>query len=161
VINPTFHFQMPGDMGVFQTVSAMRSLVNKSFWHPWIRERAALLVGTCRRDRECENQVLSAWIHNVVQYLRDPADLEALHDPITFYEARIRRGQQVWGDCDDMSLYLASLLKSIGHTPKFRIIGRGNEFTHVHILCEGVSLDPSMEMGNLPRNPSKAVQVEI
>jgi hypothetical protein len=159
--NPTLHFQLPGDMGVFQSVAQMRSLVNKSFWHPWIRERAALLITRCNRDKKCEEQTLSGWVHNIIQYVGDPAGLEALHDPISFYEARIRQDKTVWGDCDDMSIYLAALLKSIGHSPKFRVIGRGKDFTHVHILCHDNKLDPSMELGNLPRNPSRAIQIII
>jgi hypothetical protein len=160
--NPTLYGQLPGDAGIYQTVTIMRDMVNRSFLHPYIRERAANVVRGCQRRPSCEDYALSAFVKSKVQYLRDPIEVEALHEPVSFYEARLRQGKQVFGDCDDMSIYLASLLKSIGHQPFFRILARtGNEFHHVHVLCHGNSLDPTMELGKYPFEASRAIQVKI
>jgi len=154
--------QLPGEAGIFQTARMMKELVNKNYLHPWIRERAAELVRGCHRNLRCEEDSLTNYVRNTIQYLRDPVDVEALHDPVTFYERRIRTDQNVFGDCDDMSIYLATLLKAIGHSPKFRIMARtGNEFHHVHVICHNNLLDSTMSLGNYPTQYSRAVQVTI
>jgi hypothetical protein len=160
-MNPSLHFQLSGDAGTYQALTAMRTLVNKTFFHPWIRERAAEITRSCNRDRTCEEQALNGWVNRVVQYVRDPANIEALHDPVTFYEARIRKKLPVFGDCDDMTIYLAALLKSIGHQPTFRVLGQGPYFSHVHVRCHGQNLDPSLKIGKEPRHALRAIQVKI
>ncbi len=161
-MNPTVYSQLPGDSGVYQTVYMMRDLVNKSYLHPWIRERAAAILRNCNRSPACEDFGLSNWVREKIQYVRDPAEVEALHDPITFFEKRLRSGQLVFGDCDDMSIYLASLLKAVGHSPLFRILARvGNSFHHVHVICHKHILDPTMEIGRLPRQAMRAVQIKV
>jgi hypothetical protein len=105
---------------------------------------------------------LLGWVKNKVQYLRDPTGVEALHDPISFYEKRLRRNLRVFGDCDDLSLYLATLLKSVGHAPLFRVLSRtGNTFHHVHVVCHSHLLDPTMELGRLPRQATRSVQIRV
>ena len=161
-MNPIVYPQVPGDGGVFQTVQKMKGLVNQSFLHPYIRERAASIVQNCERNRTCEEQGLIGYVRTRVQYLRDPSGVEALHDPVTFYENRLRAAALVFGDCDDLSTYLATLLKSIGHPPLFRILSRtGNSFHHVHVVCHGNFLDPTMELGKFPREATRAIQIKI
>ena len=162
-MNPTLYSQLPGDAGVFQTVYMMKELVNRNFLHPHIRERAAQIVRHCNRHFECEDRSLSSYVNRAVQYVRDPAGVEALHDPVTFFEQRLRSGKRPFGDCDDMSIYLATLLKSVGHNPKFRVLSRfkNGSFHHVLVFCHGKNLDPSMTFGRQPRNPSRAVQISI
>jgi hypothetical protein len=161
-MNPTIYSQVPGDGGVFQTVQIMKGLVNKNFLNLLIRERAASIVQNCNRKIDCEHYGLLGYVRSAIQYVRDPTGVEALHDPVTFYEARLRNLQSVFGDCDDMSTYLATLLKSIGHPPFFRILSRtGNSFHHVHVICHGKLLDPTLELGNFPRQATRAVQIKI
>jgi len=161
-MNPTIYNQLPGEPGIFQTINMMRELVNKNFLHPYIRERAATIVRECYRKKSCEDTRLLAWVNSTVQYLRDPLGVEALHNPVSFTEAKIRRGEKPFGDCDDMSIYLATLLKSIGHDPMFRILSRtGNSYHHVHVWCDGNLLDPTLMLGRLPREAAKAVLIRI
>jgi hypothetical protein len=98
-----------------------------------------------------------------MQYVRDPSGVEALHDPITFVEARLRQGLRPYGDCDDMAIYLATLLKSVGHRPRFRILSRHDDgaFHHILVYCHDKNLDATMSLGREPENPTRAVQVEI
>ncbi len=162
-MNPTVYSQLPGDAGVFQTVQMMRGLVNANFLHPWIRERAALVTQNCDRDPLCEDRMLLAHVINAIQYVRDPSGVEALSDPVRFVEERLRNRYKPFGDCDDMSIYLATLLKSIGHKPRFRVVSRldSKSFHHILVFCHGKNLDPTMEYGQEPRNPTRAVQIEV
>lgn len=161
-MKPTVYSQLPGDSGTYQTVYMMKELANKSFLHPWIRERAASILQNCNRSVQCEEYGLLGWLKSAVQYIRDPSGVEALHDPITFFEQRLRNGQRVFGDCDDMALYLATLLKAVGHEPFFRVLSRtGNSFHHVHVVCHKHLLDPTMELGTFPRQATRAVQIKV
>lgn len=162
-MNPSLYTQASGEAGILQTVSMMKDMVNKSFLHPWIRERAARLIANCNRNQDCEDKVLWGYVIKAIQYVRDPAGVEALHDPITFIEQRLRNRQVPFGDCDDMSLYLATLLKSVGHHPKFRVLSRAQDgtFSHVLVFCHNKNLDPTMEYGREPRNPTRAMQIMI
>lgn len=153
----------PGEAGIHQTIYMMRDLANRGQVHPWIRERAANLVKSCNRAKLCEAVALTNWVKAKVSYLRDPMDIEALHDPVTFYEKGIRSGHHVYGDCDDMSTYLAALLKSIGHQPYFRVLARsGSQLHHVHIFSDGMHLDPTMmESVTEPLQASRAILFKV
>lgn len=145
---PTFHQQLGGDAGIVQTLGHMRNLVNGAFTHPWIRQRATSLVAHCKRNRQCEERTLQGWVNGSMQFVRDPFGVEALHDPVTYVEANLRRGYKPAGDCDDLSIYLASLLKSIGHQPYFKVISKlGSDFHHVLVYCDGQNLDPTLSSG--------------
>lgn len=158
----TVYPSWPGDSGTLQTVYMMRELVNKSYLHPHIRERAASMVSNCRRAIGCEHGALLSWVHNAVQYVRDPIDVETLTEPVSFMEGRLRAGVKPFGDCDDMSTYLAALLKSIGHAPLFRVLSRsGNGFHHVHVVCHGTFLDPTLLLGQYPTQAVRAIQIKI
>ena len=76
-----------------------------------------------------------------MRYVKDPAGIELLHDPRLIARA-IAGHKLVYGDCDDMSMYLAALLKSVGLRPLFRAVGyNGRPFQHVYVRCEGVTLE--------------------
>jgi hypothetical protein len=144
--NPQLYYQLGGEAGTIQTVGMMRTLVNRAVIHPWIRQRAIRLVTWCKRNIVCEERTLTGYTNRAISFIRDPAGTEALHDPVTFYEARIRQGIKPAGDCDDMAMYLATLLKSIGHRPMFRLIDRlgTGGFHHVMVHCHGVDYDPTL-----------------
>jgi hypothetical protein len=162
-MNPLVYSQWPGDSGVYQTVYMMKELVNKNFLHPWIRDRAASLIQICNRNLDCEDRVLLAHTIRAMQYVRDPAGVEALHDPVKFTEARLRNNQRPYGDCDDMSIYLATLLKAVGHRPRFRVLSRHDDgaFHHILVYCHDKNLDATMRLGREPENPTRAIQIEI
>lgn len=154
-------FQWPGEMGVFQTVWQMKALANASFVNPWIRERAALSIEGCGKNPKCHHATLQNFVTSIVNYVKDPKHVEALHHPVSFYEYRIRKGEKVWGDCDDMATYLATLLKSIGHSPAFGVVGQQNAFHHVFVICESEWLDPTMGLGRYPENPGRSIRVPV
>lgn len=146
-MNPISLPQFGGDAGTMQTLTLMRQMVESSYLHPWIRERAAVLASPCARDRYCEHQTLTDFVRSNVSYISDPLTTEVLADPVTFFEGRLRTGRPAFGDCAQMVSYLCSLLKSIGHNPKFKVIGDRSDLSHVFVLCEDQELDPTMSSG--------------
>ena len=142
---PKIYPQLDGDEGIYQTVYMMRDLVNGAFLHPWIRERATTLVQGCHRNLLCEARTLLGWTMRSMQFVRDPTGVEALHDPVSYVEDSLRNGFRPSGDCDDLSMYLAALLKAVGHQPYFHIIDRfGSGYHHVFVWSDGIDLDPTL-----------------
>lgn len=155
--------QLGGEAGIIQTIGMMKDLANRAALHPWIRERAISLTSYCKRSRICEERTLTGWTNGAITFIRDPYGTEALHDPASFYEYHLRMGKKPAGDCDDMSTYLAALLKSIGHNCYFRIIdrtGAGNGYHHVTVYCDGNDYDPTMSY-SIDEKPKRELFFEV
>ena len=158
---PTLHAQWPGEAGTWQTVAMMRDLARKAALHPWIRDRAVQVTAHCGRDAKCQCAALYGFVKNAMPYVKDPAGTEALHDPVTWVERRLRSGQSVYGDCDDASLYLAALLKAIGHRPHFRVMGQRDRLHHIAVVCHEMTLDTTVAPGRYLVQPQRALRVPI
>lgn len=136
--------QSGGDAGIRQTLNHMARLVNASFLDPLIRDQAVSATSGCGRgDKACLCHALNTWVSRSVRYVSDPRGVELLHDPRLM--ARGIQGRKlVYGDCDDMSMYLAALLKSVGLDPAFHAAGyNGRPYQHVYVVCHGLKLDPT------------------
>lgn len=103
-----------------------------------------IVAGTPEKQWTAEIQKIFGWVKNHVRYLRDPEGTEYVQTP-TRHIANIERDGVSFGDCDDMSLLLATLLRSAGYKTKFVIISSpgNNRGTFNHIFTE-VS-DPSIQ----------------
>lgn len=147
--------QPHGEAGIRFTIATMRQLVNNSYMAPLIRDQAAMVIRGCERgDFKCMCSALLAWVQLKMTYIPDPAEVEALHAPLLIARAvqwnmdNPRRKKLVYGDCDDFSVYLASLLKAVGLRPRFKAVGyRGKFYQHIHVACGSFRLDAT-------RNPN-------
>lgn len=146
--------QASGVAGVRQTLSKIASLANGAILDPAIRDQAALAISGCPKgDSRCHCAALLVWVNRRVQYVADPRGVELLHDPRLMARA-IAGNRQVYGDCDDMSGYLAALLKSVGRSPILRAVGYdGQPLSHVYVCCNGMSLDPTRDAWNVSYRP--------
>ena len=146
---PVVYPQLGGSDGVKQTLSVMTRLANAALVNPYIRAQAAQAIAGCGRgDKKCQCYSLLTWVKRKMRYIPDPKGVEALHNPAMIAEA-IHKGRLVYGDCDDMSLYLATLMKAIGLSPSFRAVGyNGNQYQHVYVFCEGMKLDATRDEWN-------------
>lgn len=148
------YHQSPGEAGIFEEIEVMRSLVNESQALLAIRDRAVNVTLGCERDRLCEDEKISAWVRESIQFVDDPPDKETIFHP-RLMEARIKTNEDgknyvpVYGDCDDIATYLAALLKGIGHQPKFRVLTKSSNepLHHVAITCHHPYLDATMPEG--------------
>ncbi len=78
------------------------------------------------RDWKAEAIAVAEWVRDNIRYTRDPEGLERFSRPI-------RTVQLAMGDCDDMSILIAALLGTIGHTLELRVIGvSSNEPEHIY-----------------------------
>lgn len=76
-----------------------------------------------------EMRALFDFVTNQVRYVKDPVGVETLQSPRYTLQTRM-------GDCDDKSILIVSLLRSIGHPAElaFRVIGTNasGRYTHVY-----------------------------
>ena len=128
----------------------MQRLVNRSFTHELIRSQAASTIQHCQpHDKACQAASLLAYVQRVMHFIRDPAGVEALHDPLAIAQV-VQRGGKPFGDCDDFSMYLAALMKSVGLPATFRAVGyQGGNLCHVYVMgpC-GMRLDATRNVWN-------------
>ena len=141
--------QSSGEQGVLETLQKMVTLTNRSVLDPVIRDQAALAISGCPRGfKACQAQAILQWAHRKVRYVADPASYELLHDPRLMARC-VAMGKFVYGDCDDLSMYMAAMLKSVGLHPVFRAVGYNNRpFSHVYVVCEGMKLDAARDLWN-------------
>lgn len=98
-------------------------------------------TGLQQKDFLGEAERLLAFVRDDIRYVKDIDGVETLHDPVTL----LRLGA---GDCDDKAILLASLLLSIGHTPRYIAVGFApDEYSHVwvqdYLDDQWVDLEPT------------------
>lgn len=107
----------------------MAELVKYGKRNAAVREKAARLTeGLPQKDRIGEIRALFNYVQKHIRYIRDPRGVEILNYPDQIM-------QQEWGDCDDKSVLLASLLEAIGHPTRFAAVGFNapGEYSHVFV----------------------------
>lgn len=97
--------------------------------NPIIRNKAANLVqGLRQKDYTGEIAALFDFVQNNIRYTKDIRNVETLH-----YAEQVLA--QEYGDCDDKSVLLASLLEAIGHPTRFVAIGF-QQGVYSHVLVD-------------------------
>lgn len=118
-----------GEAGIFETLALMRQMVNTYKTQPAMRQ-AALNVTfmTPAQDDASEVEALFNFVRDHIRYTRDVYGVETLATPDKTLAMRV-------GDCDDMTVLLATLLESIGYPTRFVIEGYqdGAGWEHVYL----------------------------
>lgn len=106
----------------------MAELVKAGKKNPAVRQRATNLTQDLKqKDRLGEIRALFDYVQNAIRYVRDIRNVETLHFPEQIMS-------QEYGDCDDKSVLLASLLESIGHPTRFVAVGfQPDKYSHVFV----------------------------
>jgi len=127
-----------GAKGNYQTVEVMKGVAGRAAGDPLVRQLACAILNTAgvkSMNYLDEARAIGEFVRKNVRYVRDPDNIEQLQDPHMMVE-HIRTGQ-AQGDCDDMALLIASLLKSVGHRPFFRLVrykGNSGSFQHIYVV---------------------------
>lgn len=140
---PIIHSQRGGEAGIQDTLQLMQRMVNASYLSPIIRRQAADAIRHCdSANVACQCASILAFVRRSMRYVKDPVEMEALHDPVAMAH-EVARGGKPFGDCDDFSLYIASLLKAVGIPCSFKAVGfNGGRLSHVYVMGpNGVKLD--------------------
>ena len=127
-----------GVTGNEETVGFMQQIGRARAGDIRVRSAALSIIKSLgSQDYWDEAYAIGAWVQKNVRYVRDPDGIEQLTDPVTLLD-QIQKGNGAQGDCDDMSLLIASLLLSIGHQPLYRCVRFRGEtsgpFEHIYVV---------------------------
>lgn len=111
------------------TLKKMTGLVREFKKNPAIRYKALELTSNLKqKDYAGEIAALFEFVRDDIRYVRDIRNVETIQWPTQTME-------QASGDCDDKVTLLASLLETIGHPTRFRVVGftSADEYQHVYL----------------------------
>jgi|SRR5579872_394272 len=155
---------LDGDPGVAQTIKQMRRLIGQGKQDPKIHELAARILRCARvpaYDWEGEARSIFDWWHRNIRFTRDVDGHETLHAPSDILRLGI-------GDCDDFTVGICSLLKTIGADCRIVTIAThpDGEFSHVYpevILPSGrsIALDAARESAAFGKSPERYTRKRI
>lgn len=155
----TSSYTLPSRCGWSQTrltVSEASRLVSRSSKDPDFIELARDIVvgaGVPERDHYGEIVAVHNWVKNNSRYTNDSADAEVLYGPkrnMAFF----RKHGQIAGDCDDLVMFEATLLRAIGRETRAVTISRAmqdpvNSMQHIYFEAQAngdwISLDPILK----------------
>ena len=152
-----------GLAGTRLTAAHVGRLIREGAGDFYVRQKAIdilLANGVPPKDYIGEIDTLFRWVQRHVRYTKDPFHIEVLHTPRRMLQLRA-------GDCDDMTILLGALVKSVGHPVRIVLTGpnarRPDLFSHIYLeaQCQGdwIPLDATMPfaMGWAPRAPVRLV----
>lgn len=92
------------------------------------------------KDYLSEVLAIRYWVNSHVPYLRDPATVEWLRDPLALIEEIQATGQNgklgiVRADCDEIAMLCASLAMAVGNECDFVPVGFLTGGAPTHVLC--------------------------
>ena len=152
-----------GLAGTRRTAAHVGRLIRDGAGDFYVRQKAIdilLARGVPPKDYLGEIDALFRWVQRHVRYTKDPFQIEVLHSARRMLELRA-------GDCDDMTILLGSLVKSVGHPVRIVLTGpdprRPDLFSHIYLEArhhdQWIPLDATMPyaMGWSPRTPVRQV----
>jgi hypothetical protein len=152
-----------GYAGTKRTVDYIIQLIRDGAKDFCVRQHAIdILIGSRVRPKDYLGEIgtLFEWVKNNVRYTRDIHRVELLHSARRMLELRA-------GDCDDMTILLASMIKSVGHPVRLVLVGfnpmKKKLFSHIYLeaFCKGlwIPLDATMNrpMGWAPPADHKEI----
>lgn len=156
--------QIPrGYAGTRKTVDYIIHLIKNGAKDFCVRQTAiGILIqnGIQPKDYLGEIRTLFEWVQSNIRYTRDIHRVELLHSARRMLDLRA-------GDCDDMTILLSAMIKSIGHPVRIVLVGfnprRQRLFTHIYLeaFFKGwwIPLDPTMKhaMGWSPPATTKRI----
>ena len=115
-----------GDAGVTDTLKLMAQVARQYKINPLLRQTSARIVQGCpAKNERCEVSALQAWVSTNIRYTGDVLDYETIQTP----DYTLQEG---YGDCDDQSVLMATLLMAIGIPAAYCAMGvSGGPFSHV------------------------------
>ena len=161
-MNKLFLTKLPNDAGALPVIiRELNKLAGRYGQSPVVRFAAVSQMNGIGDDaQEQQAERLNTFVKNSVTYLNDPCEGEYVTSPVQLLKGILAHGQ-VFGDCDDHVLLLASLLKSIGREAVIAGVKLDNpdgtqspDYNHVVVLAwvRGAwrVLDPCAKSGDVP-----------
>lgn len=137
-----------GLKGNEKTIEIMSQWAHARKTHPFIRQFVEGILRHSKTDSHHyldESYSIGNFVQKKVRYLKDAYNSEQLKDPLLMTEEIYCSGHSA-GDCDDMSLLIATYLLAIGHKPSFRAVRYqgDNKDAYNHIYVVDYEMNPGM-----------------
>lgn len=125
---------LSGDAGVEQTINEMRGLVDEALRDASVNRLARDIVRSVPAfDDVAEAEALYNWVRANIRFTKDPVNKETLYPPAELLKIRS-------GDCDDISMVMATLLMAVGYPARFVTVAATpnspEQFSHVYVEGE-------------------------
>ena len=158
--------QIPdGVAGTRATLLIMRDVARQGKRNAAIRLLAGQLVNPFNSGNSKnwinEIKTLHAFVRDRIRYVKDIKGIETIQTP----DKTLELG---YGDCDDKSTLLATLLETLGHSARLVAVGfKPNNYSHVYVetLCGdkwiGLETTENVKFGWQPHNIQAKMVVNI
>lgn len=126
----------PGDAGAIGTLKRMAELARRSSIHPSVVSMARAIIQPAGRNQVGEQiELIRQWVQDHTKWLPDPLGAEYLIPPELLLP-KIAATGQAQGDCDDVALLAAALLRAVGIPAGFRAVAftPARNLSHVFAL---------------------------
>ncbi len=131
----TIEFLGFGSIVTPNTMERMKRIINESIRNYYVRLWAEKMIGPAEDDYSMAENIFN-FIVLRCRYVQDPIGLELLKTPIISLQL-IEMGDSPAVDCDDATILIGALLKSIGIPYAIRAVSFNNDdFSHVYGLCK-------------------------
>lgn len=127
---------------VFDTVEAMKKVIEETLYQT---KKIAEVLYHKNKYVACKNTF--DFVYNHIQYNEDQRGVEEIHSP---YRTWYKRKQGI--DCDDLTIFIASILINMGIEPILRMVAYKNDYPniqyqHIYVVVIGnngkeIILDP-------------------
>ena len=115
------------------TVYKMINIIKSSAKNYELREFAANTTQHApAKDQWAEAEEIYHFVQNHSRYLKDPHGTEMIQSPLIFID-KVKKGQMWYGDCDDFTVLLLSLYRSIGYPTAIRTAAYGKNKKPGHV----------------------------
>ena len=153
----------PGDAGVEDTTEIMRDFAVKYKNDPTTKALVKRITAGLKTDI-AKIKALFNYVVKTMRYQSDPADAE-----LVMSVKHTLHGNKRYGDCDDLSTALATLLICAGYKCGYKTVAwkpeAGDNFSHVYVMVEYegglLPLDPTMKEGGFGREVPHIRRSEI
>ncbi len=138
-----------GQPGTLATARLIAGLIQDGARDFYVRQKAIQILRLYQvpaKDRWGEVRALFDWVQRNIRYTRDIYQVELLHTARRMLDLKA-------GDCDDMTILLGAMLKSIGYPVRIALTGfrpdRPHAYSHVYpeVYVPGrwIALDATMQ----------------
>jgi len=140
------------DLGIFdvsgQTLEKMRQIIVTSSKNWTVIQFARSIVRNVKeKDHWAEVDAIYNYVRNHSRYVKDPEGTEHLQTPLIAMQ-QIKNRLPFEGDCDDLTIFVLSLLKAIGYKVKLiaASYSKSKQLSHVygavHLYNSWVPVEP-------------------
>lgn len=155
-----------GDAGVFQTLTAMRTVIRRAVADPRIQLAARTAAPLGSTPLQIRDGILS-WLLTHSVFRNDPVAVELVRTPTAQLGVIARQGRMP-GDCDDAATLGAALALTRGLPTRLTVIGFGptgpaTSYTHVYpeVRVGGGWLDLDVQRRADSPMPTRLASLEV